>query len=199
MTRPAEPLSHELSTQDGALDVAAVHAQHGDLIWRNLHRMGVPSADLSDAVQEVLMVVHRRLDSYDPSSRLSTWLYGICVRVASNQRRRIRLRREDPLDTTHPSDDPPDSRTPERLTAEQQAQKRLRQILDTLDPEKRATFVLFELEGLSCSAIAEEMGVPVGTVFSRLHAARQAFTQELARLNRIEGRTDNAQHRRMGT
>ncbi|MBN2193615.1 MAG: sigma-70 family RNA polymerase sigma factor [Polyangiaceae bacterium] len=187
------------SPTDAKLDVAEVYERHGEQLWRNLHRLGVPSADLADALQEVLLVVHRRLDSYDPRHKLSTWLYGICVRVASNERRRIRRRREDPLDPTVGGDEPQDSRNPERLTEQRRAQQRLRQLLDTLEPEKRATFVMFELEGATTREIAETMGVPLGTVFSRLSAAREAFRQALDRLERNQREARRVERRKVGT
>lgn len=146
-----------------------IHHDHAERVWRNLHRMGVHEADLPDMLQEVFVVVHRRLDSFDGSSKVSTWLYEICRRVASNYRRRAHVRRERP-------DESPRERahheTPEAAAIATHRKRLLGELLDQLDVDRRAVLVMFELEELSCAAIAEQVGIPVGTVYSRLHQAR---------------------------
>jgi RNA polymerase sigma-70 factor (ECF subfamily) len=77
------------------LDVRLVYLEHGGFLWRSLERLGVPESDLEDVVQEVLMVVHRRGSSFDRRrSKITTWLFGICLRVARGHRRRAYFRRE---------------------------------------------------------------------------------------------------------
>ena len=71
--------------------------------------------------------------------------------------------------------------TPEAEYAGQEARRRLERLLDKLSPERRITFVLFELEGASCEEIAELTSVPVGTVYSRLHLARKQVASAVAR------------------
>ena len=80
---------------DRARSLVAIHAEHGDFVWRSLQRLGVRDADLDDMLQEVFIVVHRKLDSFDHSSRIRTWLFGICLRVAAGYRRSARFRREE--------------------------------------------------------------------------------------------------------
>ena len=60
--------------------------------------------------------------------------------------------------------------------------QRVQSALATLDEDKRAVFVLFELEGESCESIAKGLEIPVGTVYSRLHSARKDFTKAHARI-----------------
>lgn len=148
--------------------------------------MGIPEADLPDALQEVLCVVHRRLASFDGQCRITTWLFGICLRVAATLRRTQRRRREDPLDVELNSPALVETNHPEKRALQSDAQRRLALALDALDPEKRAVFVMFELEGLGCAEIAALLGVPKGTVFSRLSHAREAFTAQLQRLEKRE-------------
>jgi RNA polymerase sigma-70 factor, ECF subfamily len=165
--------------------VAVIYAEHAQFLWKSLYHMGIPEADLSDLLQEVLLVVHRRLDSYDHSCRLTTWLFGICLRVAATARRGRRRRREEPMDPNvqgHLLVEPND---PERNVLARDARRRLDAALDSLEPDKRAVLVMFELEGMACAEIGELLGVPKGTVFSRLSSARQAF---LAALHRLEKR-----------
>jgi RNA polymerase sigma-70 factor (ECF subfamily) len=131
--------------------------------------------------QEVFVVVHRRLSSFDGRSKLTTWLFGICLHLAQRQRRRAYLRFEflyaEPPERVDPS-------TPEARYAEEESRRNLERLLEKLSPERRATFVLFEVEGMSCEEIAELTSVPVGTVYSRLHLARKQVRQAALRLQR---------------
>src|ERR1700733_5153994 len=78
------------------LDLGEVFARHSDFVWRTLQRMGVREADLEDVAQDVFLVVGQRLHEFERRSRVTTWLYGICLRVASTHRRRAWVRREIP-------------------------------------------------------------------------------------------------------
>jgi RNA polymerase sigma-70 factor (ECF subfamily) len=159
-----------------SIRVDDVYKLHADFVWASLHRLGVRSADVPDMSQEVFLVVHRRLPSWDPEVRLTTWLFGICLKVAASYRRRAWFRREQPGEVESNV-----TGTPEDDTLRADARRRLAQVLDALSPERRATFVMFELEEKSCAEIAELFGVPVGTVHSRLHAARKDFQKSLER------------------
>lgn len=162
----------------GVAGPSAVHDQHADLVWATLQRFGVPPEDLEDAFQDVFIVVHQRLADFDGGARLSSWLFEICRRVASTHRRRAKKRRERTCET--PSEDLVDGASgPERLAEERQAREQLARILDAMDPDRRAFFVMFEIEEMPCDEIASLAGIPVGTVYSRLHAARREFSRLL--------------------
>jgi RNA polymerase sigma-70 factor (ECF subfamily) len=177
---PAAPLSAR------PLDVLAVHDAHADFVWCSLQRLGVRPADLDDVCQEVFIVVHKRLHTYDGSSKLTTWLYGICVRVAAAYRRRAWIRREEPTANLPDVEEAPSSDRPDAIVAARQARATLERVLDAMDLEKRAVFVMFEIDELSSETIAGILGVPVGTVWSRLSAARKQFEDRLTRLRRRE-------------
>ena len=164
------------------LDVAAIHAAHADFVWATLHRMGVREADLADMLQEVFVVVHRRGSTYDGECRMTSWLFGICVRVAAGYRRRAYVRRERPT-ANLPELAGSAEGSPEHAASMNQARARLAAVLDTLTPDRRAVFVMFELEGMGTEAIAAMLDVPVGTIYSRLHQARKDFEGSLARLD----------------
>src|SRR3954469_25405956 len=75
-----------------SLDLTTIHRQHGDFVWKMLQRMGVAERQLEDATQDAFLVVHRRLASFDGTASMTTWLYGICLRVAAAHRRRASVR-----------------------------------------------------------------------------------------------------------
>lgn len=150
---------------------------HAPQVFRTLRRFGVRDADTADVCQEVFVVVHRRLPDFDGTSSLRTWIYGIALRVAAQYRKRAYQRREEL------SEEVPDTAVP----AEQESRVggaellgRLEAALEKLDDDKRAVFILYELEELTMSEIAEIVGCPLQTAYSRLHAARaivkKAFT-----------------------
>jgi RNA polymerase sigma-70 factor, ECF subfamily len=159
-----------------------LYEEHFRFVWRSLHRLGVREDDVPDAVQEVFVVVHRRLAEFEARSKMTTWLFGICMRVASDHRRSAAVRREIPtegavLDAAESGADDAAAQADVRKRREL-----LYRILDELPEEQRAVFILFELEGLSGDAIGELMGIPVGTVRSRLRLAREGFRRALTRL-----------------
>ncbi len=112
-------------------DVVAVHAMYGDFVWSSLQRLGARDADLEDLFQEVFVVVHRRLSGFEGRARVTTWLFGICLRVVSAYRRKMRLRRELPSDDAPEQADPAD-RMPDATLTRKQAAARLAAILDEM-------------------------------------------------------------------
>jgi RNA polymerase sigma-70 factor (ECF subfamily) len=161
------------------LDVQRAYREHGDFVFRSLQRLGVPTADLEDLTQEVFLVAHRRAASFDPDVRLTTWLFGIALRVAKRHRRRPWFARERPLSGTP---EPEHTHTPERALEHAESQRRLALALRSLRPERCAVFVMFELEGMALRDIAARMETPIGTACSRLHAARKDLERALRRV-----------------
>ena len=159
---------------------AEIFRDHMPFLWRATLALGVPAADAEDLCQEVMVVVHRRLRDFDGLS-LRAWLYGICLRVTSDYRRSARVRRERTTDTVPERVLEPTQ--PDEVDA-RRAEDRLRRALDELDDDKRAAFVLFEVEQLTLREVSEAVGAPLQTVYSRLQAARahvkSAFSAEIA-------------------
>lgn len=180
--RAAEPRS--APGEPASLDLLAVHHQHADFVWCSLQRLGVRPPDLDDVSQEVFLVVHKRLHTFDGSSKLTTWLFGICMRVATAHRRRAWFRRETPAAELPDAGEAPASDRPDALCAAREARATLERVLDAMDLDKRAVFVMFEIDELPSEEIAGILGVPVGTVWSRLSAARKQFEAKLAREKR---------------
>lgn len=169
----------EPAAEPSSLDLRAIHDLHGDFVWRSLLRMGVREAHVADVYQEVFLVIHQRLHTFDGTSRMTTWLFGICLRVASRHRRKAWVRREEPVEATADVvDGAPD---PEAVLERRQRAARLADLLDALDPERRAVFVMYEIDGMTCDAIAQVLGAPLGTVNTRLRSARSDFERAAAR------------------
>ena len=162
-------------------DIKTIATEQGDFLYRSLQRLGVRDADLSDLMQEVLIITHKRLHTYDPNrAKITTWLFGICSNVASNARRKAYNRREVPSDLSR--QDEVSEQNPETSMQRKQQSLSVAQVLDELPAKKRAVLVMFEIEGKTCEEIAELLDVPVGTVHSRLHTARTAFKAAFTRM-----------------
>jgi RNA polymerase sigma-70 factor (ECF subfamily) len=172
----------ESADQARPLDVAAVYAASADFVWATLQRLGVRPVDLDDVLQEVFVVVHQRLHTFDTRAPLKPWLFGICLRVAAAQRRRAHVRREQSTDQVpEGGDGTGGAASPEDAASDQQARARLRAILDEMDLEKRVVFVMYEIDEVPADEIAAALGIPFNTVHSRLRAARKQFNELVAR------------------
>lgn len=165
----------------------ALYTAHVGFVWRCLRRLGVRESDLMDLTQKVFLTAFVKLPSFEGRSALTSWLFGICQRVASDYRRSAPIRREVSLETAeldrlgHEED----------LVHASDAKRRARiaeSVLSKLPEEQRLVFVLFEIEELSGEQIAELLGLPVGTVRSRLRLARDAFQREVKRLTLAHAR-----------
>ncbi len=171
-----------------ALDVAAVFRRHGPDIERWAARLGGPLVDAEDVVQEVLLVVQRRLPGFEPHAQLATWLYKITQNIATSRRRRERLGRwlrGLPMDYARdlPAPGPSAAEEMER----RQAAAEVYAALDRVGEKYRDVVILFEIEGLSGEEIAALTGLPLATVWIRLHRGRKRFRAEYEALLRKRG------------
>lgn len=154
--------------------------QHFAFVWRSLRRLGLSGADADDAAQEVFLVASRKLNIID-EGRERAFLFGTALRLASTSRRSLR-RRPEQVDAQLEEHDEQSAPGPERLTELSRARVLLQTLLDEMELELKAPFVLFELEELSVPEIAALLSLPIGTVSSRLRAARAAFQAAVRRL-----------------
>ncbi len=162
-------------------NLTAIFREHAPFVWRALRRLGVHERDVEDVCQEVFVVVHRKLGDFEGRSSMRTWIYGICARTASDYRRSGRVRRE--IVTDAPPEAAGDAAQHDAV-ALRQARATLDKILDELDDDKRAVFVLYEIEELTMAEVAEALGCPLQTAYSRLHAARKAVEASVERERR---------------
>jgi RNA polymerase sigma-70 factor, ECF subfamily len=178
----AKKSSRQSEEQPALLDLRQIYHQHAEFLWKSLYRMGIAEPDLPDATQQVLLVLHRKLEQFDGNCRMTSFIFGICLRVAATVRRTQRRRREEIVDPDVHMGHLTNLNDPEKEVALADARRSLNEALDELSPEKRAVFVMYELEEMPCSEIAQLLDIPKGTVFSRLHAARAEFKSAFERI-----------------
>lgn len=180
------PLGLPIDAESGpaaapARDFDATYAEYFPFVWRCLRGLGVAEAGLDDAAQDVFVVVHRRFAEFRGSSTVRTWLYGIVRNVASNHRRSLSRKRE-----AGPLDVEPPSLAPGPAEAAEQAESAafIERFLGGVDVKKREVFMLALLEEMTMPEIAEALGIPVNTAYSRLRLARADFQRALEREGR---------------
>jgi len=162
--------------------IAAVYEEHFRYVWRCLRGLGVREAALDDALQDVFLVVQRRLPEFDGRGELRTWLYAIALRVAHKYWSRAQ---KDSERTAEPELAEPVAPDLEQGAEQKQRLALARAALSALDDDKRTVFVLARVEQMSAPEIARVVGVPLNTVYSRLRAAREAFEAEVRRLQSL--------------
>ncbi len=168
----------------------ALFRAHAAFVAAFVVRLGVGQEVVDDVVQDVFLMVHR-LGGYEVgAAKPTTWLAEIALRVVSTHKRSLRRRRvvadEDALDRAVAPQG-----SPLEIVVQRAALARVQAALDTIDVDRRAVFILFELMGESCDDIARGLQIPVGTVHSRLFAARRSFQKAHDRLE-LDCRPANA-------
>ena len=154
------------------IDPDRFYREHARMVLGWCIRLGGPHLDPEDCAQEVFEVALARLDGFRGDSRPSTWLYGITRRVLANKRRRAAFRRFLGMEQI------PEVASPVRTDEEATRIRRRRAVqhaLERLRDDHREVVVLCDLEGRTAPEVSRLLGIPAGTVYSRLHAARRAF------------------------
>lgn len=149
----------------------ALYQEHFDYVWKTVGRFGVPAADVADAVHDVFVVVYRRWAEIDAGRPVRPWLFGIARRIAAGRRRKQR-------DVV--------AEVPERGTSGDAARfagrDLLWRLLAELPDERLQVVILHDLEGHTGAEIAQQLGISVNTVHSRLRLARADLGAALDRL-----------------
>lgn len=162
--------------------LARLFDAHAPFVGRTLRCLGVREHELGDVLQEVFLVAHDRLPRFevDETSRERAWLYAICVRKALSARRDAARRalREVKVQAEPCAHEPSPHEELERTRKLAQALA----ILGELDEDKRAVFVLHEVEQLAMSEVAAIVGAPLQTAYSRHYAAKKEIAASLRRL-----------------
>ena len=177
---PASP-SHGLDADPSGADerIRCLVLNNYRFVWRLMRRLGVPSASAEDATQDVFIVADRKLQMVWPSNERS-FLYAIALRIAANRRRTERRHPEFP-DAELLAELPDSAPGADTLLDAQRARTMTDLILETMAFDHRVVFVLFEIEDLSVTEIAELLQIPSGTVASRLRRGREMFDKAVSR------------------
>lgn len=168
-------------------DFDEVYEAHFEFVWRLVCRLGL-SDHVDDLVQQVFVVVMRKLHAFEGRSSIRTWLYTIARRVVKDhfrsQRRRPKSEAFDDGIMEAKECSPED-----QLRRKQDIQV-LYRLLDSLDDDKRGVFVLMELEGMSVAEVARGLSMNENTLYSRLRAARHQFNESVRRFQAEIGRKE---------
>lgn len=160
----------------GSDEFERVYDELHDSVRRTVRALGVSDDAIDDVTQDVFLVVHRRLPDFDHRAPVRAWVFGIARNLARKHRERLGRARTR-LQVVHGG--PPEA--PDETVSRRQAAQIVERFLDSLDDDKRAVFVLCEVDGLSAPEVAHALGVKLNTVYSRLRAARQRFARVVAR------------------
>ena len=160
-------------------DFQALYDRHFAFVWRLAANSRVPSSHLDDVVQEIFLVIHRRLPSFEGRSSLKTWIAAITRNTAKEfvRRKRHQLLGSD----VDPDAAPSLSMSPADRLEAIAAAKLLDRFLDDLPEEQRDVFLLAEVEQMTAEEIGEVLDVNPNTVRTRLRNARMSVQASLAR------------------
>ena len=166
----------------------ALVVAHHALVWRSLRRFGVSPIRVDEAVSRVFDVLVRRLDEVEVGKE-AAFLVQVCIRTASELRRADKRRAQIEEQGAEELQDAP---SPEELFERREARALLDRVLDELDPDSRAVFVLHELEQMTLASIATLLEIPLGTAKSRHRRGREQFERAAEELRRtLDSQTIN--------
>jgi RNA polymerase sigma-70 factor (ECF subfamily) len=177
----------EAGGADDVPSVSSIYDEYVDFVWRSARRLGVHDDDADDVVQQVFVVVHRRLSEFEGRASVKSWLFAILLRVVQDHRRSLRRK------STHLAGTPLDpdalpaataASDPYEALSRAEASRLINQLLERLDEERRVVFVMAELEQMTPAEIAEALDVDAKVVYARLRAARADFEEAAARLRK---------------
>ena len=157
-----------------APDFPSLYREYFGFAWASLRRLGVSTATIDDAAQDLWVTVHRRLESLDPAASVKAWLFGIARRVASHYRRTEQRHRRKLAAYSAA-----DARGSNEPMKRREAALTMEGFLAKLDETKRVAFVLSEIEGWSAPEIARIVGTSPNTVYSRIRLARRQLRKHL--------------------
>jgi RNA polymerase sigma-70 factor, ECF subfamily len=148
-------------------------------VYNALRRLGIRSADLPDATQEVFATIAAVLGDYDPTRPLRPWVFGVTYRVGMRYLDVAHRRREVPAEIPDAPDSAPQA---DAVVEGKEARDLARDALAKVEPSKRAVLILAHFEGLTVPEIASALQIPVNTAYSRLHRAREDFSEAARKL-----------------
>lgn len=168
----------ELAATPIPADFDQLYTEQFDYVWNTLRRLGVREAHLEDVAHEVFVTAWRKWSEFDRNRALKPWLFGIAYRMASDDRNRAWLRRE----ISEEADVEDESQSPEAHVDAKQARALVQRGLEGIEINRRAVFVMHEIDGLPIPEIAEALSLPLNTAYSQLRLARRDFSAKIKQL-----------------
>lgn len=163
-------------------DFRALYEAEFSYVWNSLRRLGAPPAHIEDLAHDTFVTAWRRMGDFDSSRPIRPWLFGIAFRVASDFRKRAFQHREVSDENLEQLDVEDDRLSPVDHVAAREARELVLRALESMPIERRAVFVMHELDGHAAPEIAAAMAIPLNTAYSRLRLARQDFAAAIKRI-----------------
>lgn len=148
-------------------------------VWKVLARLGAKPSDREDLAHDIFATAFRRWNHYDQSRPVRPWLFGIAYRVVLDFKRKHQNHREEVTESIEVRDE---SRTADEVVAATQGRAIAIAALSCLELERRAVFILHEIDEQPIPEVAEALGIPLNTAYSRLRLARRDFNIKVAEL-----------------
>lgn len=167
-----------------AASFADVYREYFAYAWRTAAALGVPASALDDVAQEIFIIVHQRLATFEGRSSLKSWICGIVLNVVRHRRRTVTRRSPHELDKREPvvpDDLVARGNDPHAAAELSEGTALLCALLAGLEEERREVLVLAELDELSVPEIANALGIKLNTAYSRLRLARADLQAALKR------------------
>jgi RNA polymerase sigma-70 factor (ECF subfamily) len=166
------------------IDIDELYAQHASFLGRVLARLTGDGAHVDDLLQETFLIAFRKRDTFNGRSSHRTWLYGIAARLAMRHRRGVgRWLRALGVFSDQPMEL---ALSPDRELDRARASAVVHDVLARMPFKQREVFVLYELEELEGADIGALLGIPVNTVWTRLHHGRKRFEEAMRKRIRRE-------------
>lgn len=181
-----QPLSIEMTSDSTSTPTFDdVYGAYLPYVWTLLRRFGVSDVHREDLVHDVFVVVHARLASFDVARPMKPWLFGICFNVASDHTRRASVRSEVANEAVLATARAHGPSVEDELIRKERA-RRVEQAIAAIELERRAVFLLHEIDETPIPAVAEALGIPLNTAYSRLRLAREEFKAAYVRFTKRE-------------
>ena len=171
----------DLESTPNDRDFRAIFESEVDYVWSTLRRLGVAERDLEDVVHETFLRIHAKLDECDLNQPIRPWIFLFALRMASDYRKLARHRVEVMGVEKEVADD---ARLPDDEMVRRESIALVARALDALDEDRRAVFVLHEIEERPIPEVARMLAIEVNTAYSRLRVAREEFGAAVARLEK---------------
>ncbi len=174
------PRSHS----DVQTQFTAAYRQEFSYVWKTLSRLGARPTAQEDLAHDVFATAFRHWESYDSARPLRPWLFGIAYRVVLDWKRKAQNTRESASDSIELTDSAPSS---EEKVSREQGLALARGAIEALEIDRRAVFIMHELDEQPMPEVAEALAIPLNTAYSRLRLARRDFNARVAALQESRG------------